>query len=83
MTFVEHIGSDTLLPLGGVLITIFTAYVWKKHNLIEELRIGNDKLKGSWKEKYIDFTVSYLCPFFLAIVFIFTVLGRFFGISPF
>lgn len=83
MTFVEHIGSDTLLPLGGVLITIFAAYVWKKQNLIEELRIGNPKLAGTWKEKYIDFAVSYLCPILLTLVFIFTVLGRFFGINLF
>lgn len=83
MTFVEHIGSDTLLPLGGVLITVFASYVWKKHNLLEELREGNPNFAGSWKEKYIDFTVSYLCPILLTLVFVFTVLGRFFGISIF
>ncbi|WP_425391400.1 sodium-dependent transporter [Ekhidna sp.] len=83
MTFVEHVGSDTLLPLGGVLITIFAAYVWKKHNLIEELRVGNPNLEGTWKEKYIDFAVSYLCPILLTLVFIFTFLGRFFGVNFF
>lgn len=81
MDFVEHIGSDTLLPLGGVLITIFAAHVWKKHNLIEELRQGNPGFEGTWKEKYIDFAVSYLCPWFLTLVFIFTVSGRFFGVD--
>ncbi|MEO1254488.1 MAG: sodium-dependent transporter [Bacteroidota bacterium] len=62
MSFVEHVGNDTFLPLGGFLITIFAAYVWKKNNLIEELSIGNEGFKTSWVRKYINFTVSYLCP---------------------
>lgn len=83
MTLVEHIGSDTLLPLGGFLITFFAAYVWKKNNLIEELAIGNPKFKDSWIETYINVTISYICPILLGLIFIFTLLGRFFGITFF
>lgn len=83
MSFVEHIGNDTFLPLGGFLITLFTSYVWKKHNLVEELSIGNPKFKTSWVKSYINFTVGYFCPILLGVIFVFTVLDRFFGVSLF
>ena len=83
MTLVEHIGNDTFLPLGGCLITLFAAYVWKKNNLIEELSIGNEKFKDSWVKTYINFTIAYLCPVLLGIIFVMTFLNRFFGVSLF
>lgn len=81
MDFVEHIGSDTLLPLGGFLISVFAAYVWKKGNLSKEIEEGYPKFKGTIVEKYIDFAISYLSPVVLGIIFILTVLNRFFGIT--
>ena len=83
MTFVEHVGNDTFLPLGGFLITLFAAYVWKKNNLIDELAIGNANFKNSWVKGYINFTVSYLCPVLLGAIFVLTFLNRFFGVSLF
>jgi len=83
MTLVEHIGNDTFLPLGGFLITVFAAYVWKKHHLIEELTVGNEKFRDSRVKQYIHFTVSYLCPLMLGAIFILTFLNRFFGVSIF
>ncbi len=83
MDFVGHIGSDTMLPFGGFLITIFTAYIWKKHNLNKEIEIGYPGFKGTLIEKYIDFAISYLCPVVLGIIFILTLLNRFFGVDMF
>ena len=83
MTLIEHIGNDTFLPLGGFLITIFAAYVWKKNNLIEELSIGNKNFKTSWVKTYINFAISYLCPVVLGIIFVMTTLNRFFGVEFF
>lgn len=83
MDFVQHIGSDTLLPLGGFLITIFTAYVWKKHNLNKEIETGHPGFKGTFIEKYIDFAISYLSPVILGVVFILTLFSRFFGVELF
>ncbi len=83
LDFVQHIGSDTLLPLGGFLMTVFAAYVWKKHNLNKEIEEGYPAFKGTLVEKYIDFAVSYLCPAILGIIFILTVLSRFFGVEIF
>jgi len=81
MTFIGHVANDTFLPLGGFLISVFTAYVWKKHNLNNELVNGFENFKGSWVEKYLNFGIRYLCPSILGVIFIFTVLDRFFGIT--
>lgn len=81
MSFVEHIGSDTLLPLGGFLISVFAAYVWKKGNLSAEIEQGFPQFKGTFIERYINFAISYLCPVILGIIFVLTVLNRFFGLA--
>ncbi|MEL6824492.1 MAG: sodium-dependent transporter, partial [Calditrichota bacterium] len=81
MTFIGYVANDTLLPLGGCLITFFAAYVWKKHNLSEEIAIGNPGYKGSAVETFINFAISYICPMLLAIITFFTILSRFFGID--
>ncbi|NJN26447.1 MAG: sodium-dependent transporter [Cyclobacteriaceae bacterium] len=81
--FVQHVGSDTLLPLGGFLITIFTAFVWKKNNLNKEIETGYPGFKGTLIEKYIDFAISYLCPVVLGVIFLLTLLDRFFGVHMF
>jgi len=83
LDFVQHIGSDTMLPLGGFLITIFAAYVWKKNNLNSEIESGHPKFKGSLVEKYIDVMITYVCPVILGSIFILTVLNRFFGVEFF
>ena len=83
LDFVQHIGSDTLLPFGGFLITIFTANVWKKHNLNEEIETGHPGFKGKLIERYIDFAITYLCPTVLGTIFVFTLLDRFFGVNLF
>ena len=83
MTLVEHISSESFLPLGGCLIVIFAAYVWHKENLSAEIAQGADGFKGSFLEKYIHFAVGYLCPAVLSIIFVLTVLNLYFGISFF
>jgi NSS family neurotransmitter:Na+ symporter len=82
MTFVGHVANDTLLPLGGCMIVIFAAYVWKKENLNAEIAVGYPN-RNKFVENYINFAVTYLCPIILACMFILTVLNRFFGINLF
>ena len=83
MTMVEHISSDTFLPLGGFCISLFVLHRWKKHKFHEELTQGNNQYLGSWWQKYIDFSLTYLCPVILGVMVVFTVLDRFFGLSIF
>jgi len=81
LSFVAALANDTILPLGGCLIAFFAAHVWKKHNLDEELAKGSPTYKGSLIQKYLNFAIGYFAPLVLAVVFILTVLFKFFGIQ--
>ncbi len=80
MDFVGLIASDTFLPLGGFLIAVFTAYVWKKENFNAEMANGDEEIRGSWLQSYVDFAIGYVCPILLGSIFIVTVLDNFLGI---
>lgn len=69
------------LPLGGLLMSIFIARRWKIENMSEEVSIGNPGYKGSALEKFITIMISYVCPLVLGIMFILTILQKFFGLS--
>ncbi|MFT5812565.1 MAG: NSS family neurotransmitter:Na+ symporter, partial [Psychroserpens sp.] len=53
---------DTILPLNGFLLCVFVSYRWKKLQLSEELALGNANYKGSWVEKYINFSLGTFIP---------------------
>lgn len=72
---------DTILPLNGALICVFVVYQWKKHNFDTELALGAPTYKGSLMEKYINFALGTFIPVLLVLVFINTVLSKFFAIS--
>ena len=80
MQFIIDVSNDTLLPFGGFLITIYVSFVWKKRNLSDEISKGNPSYKGSLVEKYINFSITYICPLILGSIFILTFLNKFFGI---
>ena len=80
MTFIIDVSNDTLLPFGGFMITMYVTYIWKKKNLSEEISRGNPDYKGSAVEKYINFSISYVCPFILGSIFLVTFLNKFFGL---
>lgn len=69
------------LPLGGLLMSIFIARKWKVENMSEEVSIGYPSYKGSMLEKFITVMISYICPLVLGIMFILTILQKFFGLS--
>ncbi|BFM08667.1 sodium-dependent transporter [Halioxenophilus aromaticivorans] len=72
---------DTILPLNGALICIFVVYQWKKHNLDSELEQGDPEYKSSIMERYINFALGTFIPAILVLVFINTVMSKFFGTS--
>ena len=72
---------DTILPLNGLIICLFVTYKWKKANLDAELELGAPNYKGSLLERYVTFSLSTLIPFILAVIFINTVVLKYFGIS--
>ena len=78
MQFIIDISNDTLLPFGGFLITIYVSFVWKKQNLSDEISKGYLNYKGSFIEKYINFSITYICPLILGSIFILTFINKFF-----
>ena len=80
MQFIIDVSNDTLLPFGGFLITMYVSFVWKKRNLSDEISKGNPNYKGSLVEKYINFSITYICPLILGSIFLLTFLNKFFGI---
>ena len=71
--------SDTLLLFGGALIAIFAGYIWKKHNLKEEISSGYENYGGSLASKIINIGITIVCPVLLTLLFIVVVLNNFFG----
>ncbi|ALO35933.1 sodium-dependent transporter [Colwellia sp. MT41] len=74
---------DTILPLNGFLLCVFVSYRWKKKQLSAELSIGNENYKGSWVEKYINFSLGTFIPAVVLLIFINTVATKFFAVSLF
>ncbi|MDC1256017.1 sodium-dependent transporter [bacterium] len=74
---------ETILPLNGFLLCIFVSYRWKKNQLSDELAIGNEGYKGSWVEKYVNFSLGTFIPVIVLFIFINTVANKFFGANLF
>ncbi|GAA6152993.1 sodium-dependent transporter [Pseudoteredinibacter isoporae] len=74
---------DTILPLNGLLACLFVIYRWKKHNFNEELEQGDESYKGSFVEKYVNFSLSTFIPVVLLLIFVNTVATKYFGLSFF
>lgn len=81
LDFVSEVFSDISLPLGGCLMTIFIATRWGTHNMSEELSLGNPNYKGSYFERYINFTIRYVCPFLLGVFSLLIILDKFVGLD--
>ena len=73
--------ADTLLLFGGFCVVTFASYIWKKENLVAELKNGYESYEGSFAHKFLDIAISYICPALLATLFVLVVLSHFFGIS--
>lgn len=70
---------DTILPLNGLLICLFVWLHWRNNNLEQELTHGNHKYPTSFLAKYVRVSITTFIPLILAVVFINTVLAKFFG----
>ncbi|HRJ30193.1 MAG TPA: sodium-dependent transporter [Cyclobacteriaceae bacterium] len=81
LDFVSEVFSDISLPLGGCLMTYFIATRWGTKNMSEELAQGNPHYKGSFYERYINFTIRYICPVLLGIFSILIILDKFIGLD--
>ena len=51
------------------LICIFVIYRWKKANFDAELEQGNPDYKGTFIERYVNFSLGTFIPVILLVVF--------------
>jgi NSS family neurotransmitter:Na+ symporter len=80
LSFVSDM-CDISLTIGGCLMCVFITYRWKIHKMDEELATGNDQFMNSFIRKYINFTVSYVCPLLLGVLSILVIIEKFYGIE--
>ncbi|NQZ76539.1 MAG: sodium-dependent transporter, partial [Ekhidna sp.] len=78
MTLVINVANDIMLPLNGLLITIFAAYIWGKESLDKEIMIGS-AYENSFLRTYLSVAMRYILPLILISILIVTVLVTFFG----
>ena len=72
---------ETILPLNGFIICMFVIYRWKKLNLDKELEVGDPNYQGSLLERYVNISLTTFIPVILLLIFINTVLLKFFAFS--
>jgi NSS family neurotransmitter:Na+ symporter len=72
---------DTILPLNGLLVCLFVMLRWKKHNFNAALEEGSEGYKGSLLQKYVNISLSTFIPVILALIFVNTVLTKFFDMG--
>jgi NSS family neurotransmitter:Na+ symporter len=80
LTFVSDM-CDITLTIGGCLMCLFIRNVWKVENMNEELSIGNPGYMSSFLRKYIQFTISWVCPIILGIMSVLIIIDKFFGLE--
>lgn len=79
LTFVADM-TDITLTIGGCLMCIFITYRWKITNMNAELATGNPTFVGSLVQRYINFTIVYVCPILLGILSVLVIIDKFFGL---
>ena len=64
--FADQITNNILLPVGGLLILVFTGYILKKQDILDELMIDGNKV---WYAKPFLFTVKFIAPALIGMIF--------------
>lgn len=72
---IDLVFSTIGLPLGGLLICLFLAYVWTTQSALTELREGYEHLDQSFFRRAWPFFIRYVCPILIAAVFVSTIVG--------
>lgn len=61
----DYVTSNIMLPLGGLLITIFCGWVMSENSVTDELNIGQSTLYRSWR-----FLTRFVAPVAVVLVFL-------------
>lgn len=80
---VYDIFYETILPLNGLLLCLFVMFRWRRQGLNDALVEGSSGYDGSVLQRYVNLSLHSFIPLILAVVFINTVLTKYFAISLF
>ena len=61
----DYLTANIMLPLGGVAIAVFAAWLMSRSATEEELELGNESVFHLWR-----FLVRYITPIAVVIVFL-------------
>jgi NSS family neurotransmitter:Na+ symporter len=66
----NYLSSNIMLPLGGMLISLFVGYVWGIDKVIKELKNGSETLfkKFGWVISIWIFLIKYFAPVLIFLV---------------
>jgi len=68
---------------GGFMLTLFITFKWKTKKMTKELSEGNPGYAKSILKSLVNFSITVLSPIILGVIFVITVLQKFFGVSLF
>lgn len=77
--YIDFTFSVIGLPLGGLFICIFLAYIWKTENALEEIKHGFSNVKHTFFAKAWSVCMKYVCPIIILIILIQTIYDTMFG----
>ena len=63
----DYLTSNILLPLGGLLIGVFAAWIIKEHSSIDELALGKGIAYQTWRV-----LTRYFTPIAVGLVFLYS-----------
>ena len=81
--FVFDVFSDTGLPFGGFMMSIFISRKWGMKNFDKEIASGNDSYLTSIWRTFLHITLKYVSPILLGVIFVITIFEKFLGIQIF
>lgn len=72
---VDFIASNILLPLGGLLISIFVAWVWGYEKVIPNLRKGTENFIDNHRQMVTGWKIflKYFAPVLIFLVFLYSI----------
>ncbi|WNJ20771.1 sodium-dependent transporter [Pontibacter sp. G13] len=83
LDLINDVFSDTFLPLGGLILSLFLAYRWNLADMAKEIEQGNEGYIGSALNKYLDISIRFICPIILGGITLVTILEKFLSIQIF
>ena len=85
-TFLDVISdlfSEVGLPFGGLMLTLFISFKWRTQSMTSEIYHGNPGYIQSPLRNFINLMITTISPLVLALIFVVTVLQKFFGVYLF